>query len=71
MTVMDELDARIVLSMAENSLNMNAVGRELYMHPNSIQYRVGKIKKATGLNPQRFYDLIELLPKAKEVLNGT
>lgn len=68
---MDELDARIVLSMADNNLNMNAVGRELYMHPNTIKYRVAKIKKSTGLNPQRFYDLIKLLPKAKEALNGT
>lgn len=68
---MDELDARIVLSMADNNLNMNAVGRELYMHPNTIKYRAVKIKKATGLNPQRFCDLIKLLPKAKEALNGT
>ena len=37
----------------------------LNLHRNSILYRIGKIKKITGLDPMNFYDLHTLVKMAR------
>ncbi len=42
----------------ENSLNVSETARELYMHRNTLIYRLDKIEKATGLNIKNFSDAV-------------
>jgi len=51
-----------MLSTAEaflqNSLNVSETSRQLYMHRNTLLYRLDKIEKATGLNVRQFSDAV-------------
>ena len=67
---MIEEDARIVVEMANYNLNIGKVARKVFMHRNTVTYRLDRIKKQTGLDARRFYDLVELLKIAKEVLSN-
>lgn len=42
----------------ENSLNVSETSRKLYLHRNTLTYRLDKIEKATGLNIRKFSDAI-------------
>lgn len=65
---MTPLHAEILVCLAENGLNMNAVGRVLFLHRNTIHYHVQQIYKQTGLDPRDYYDMGKLLPRANAVL---
>lgn len=41
-----------------NSLNISETSRNLYMHRNTLLYRLDKIEKAMGLNIRRFSDAV-------------
>ena len=47
---------RTALSFINNSLNISEAARALYMHRNTMMYRLEKIKRVTGLNIKRFDD---------------
>ena len=49
---------RTALSFIDNSLNISAAARSLYMHRNTMMYRLEKIKRLTGLNIKRFDDAL-------------
>ena len=40
----------------ENSLNVSETARKLYLHRNTLNYRLDKIEKATGLNIRKISD---------------
>lgn len=40
----------------ENSLNLSETSRKLFMHRNTLMYRLDKIERATGLNIRKFSD---------------
>jgi len=42
----------------ENSLNVSETSRNLFMHRNTLIYRLDKIEKATGLNIKNFSDAV-------------
>lgn len=42
----------------ENSLNISETSRNLYMHRNTLMYRLDKIEKVMGLNIRRFSDAV-------------
>ncbi len=42
----------------ENSLNMSETSRKLYLHRNTLAYRLDKIEKATGLNVRKFSEAV-------------
>lgn len=42
----------------ENSLNVSETARKLYLHRNTLNYRLDKIEKATGLNISKIPDAI-------------
>lgn len=44
----------------ENSLNISETSRQLYIHRNTLVYRLDKIQKMTGLDLRRFDDAIIL-----------
>ncbi len=52
----------------ENNLNASETSRKMYLHRNTLNYRLDKIEKATGLNIRKFsdaltYRLITILAK--------
>lgn len=42
----------------ENSLNISETARKLYLHRNTLTYRLDKIERSTGLNIRKFADAI-------------
>ena len=42
----------------ESSLNVSETARKLYLHRNTLNYRLDKIEKATGLNIRKISDAI-------------
>ncbi len=55
------LDAEMIETadeFLENSLNMSETSRKLYLHRNTLAYRLDKIEKATGLNIRKFPDAV-------------
>lgn len=61
------VDVKILRLMADNDLKVSETAKGMYMHRNSIEYRLNRIKKITGKDPRKFYGLCELL---KEVSDG-
>ncbi len=57
----DDLDEETLLSIRkffENSLNVSETARQLYIHRNTLVYRLDKVNKATGLDLRIFEDAI-------------
>ena len=48
-------------AVAEANLNVQAAGRALGLHPNTVYARLERIKDVTGLDGRRHNDLVELL----------
>lgn len=65
---MNKEDAYIVVMMANHSMNVTDVARAIFAHRNTVLYHLNKVKRQTGLDPWRFYDLVELVKMAQEVL---
>jgi carbohydrate diacid regulator len=42
----------------QNSLNLSETSRKLYLHRNTLTYRLDKIEKETGLNIRKFSDAV-------------
>ena len=57
----DEFDDETLLTINkffENSLNVSETARQLYIHRNTLVYRLDKVNKATGLDLRVFEDAI-------------
>ena len=61
MAEINELDKRIIQTLAMCDLKPSEASRVLYMHRNTVIYHIEKIARVTGLDPLCFYDMIELL----------
>ncbi len=48
-------------SLFENDLNVSKTARALFMHRNTLNYRLNKVRTITGLDPCSFDDAVELL----------
>ena len=64
--MLDSKKIAIIRSLAENSLSVTRMAKKLYIHRNTALYHVDQIKKKTGLDPRKFYDLIKLLEMAED-----
>ena len=67
---MNKEDAHIVVAMANHSMNVTDVAHAIFTHRNTVLYHLNKVKQQTGLDPRRFYDLVELVKMAQEVLEN-
>lgn len=67
---MTQLQAEIIVALADNQFNVSKVAEKLFMHRTSLNYHVRKIRETTGKNPMDFYDMCELLHIARQVING-
>lgn len=57
----DEFDEETLLTINkffENSLNVSETSRQLYIHRNTLVYRLDKLQKSTNLDLRRFEDAI-------------
>lgn len=57
----DDFDEEILTTINkffENSLNVSETSRQLYIHRNTLVYRLGKLQKSTGLDLRVFEDAI-------------
>lgn len=57
----DDFDEETLVTISkffENSLNVSATSRELFIHRNTLVYRLDKIQKLTGLDLRNFEDAI-------------
>lgn len=69
---MNKEDAHIVVAMANHNMNVTNVARAIFVHRNTVLYHLNKVKQQTDLDARRFYDLVELVKMAQEVLeNGS
>ena len=60
-TTPDDFDEETLLTINkffENSLNVSETARQLYIHRNTLVYRLDKVNKATGLDLRVFEDAI-------------
>ena len=63
---LDELDAEIIIALADYNLNATEVAKRLYMHRNTVRYHIKRVHRLTGKDALNFYDLCELLPIARQ-----
>ena len=54
----DEETLTTINKFFENSLNVSETSRQLYIHRNTLVYRLDKLQKSTGLDLQVFEDAI-------------
>lgn len=52
---------QMVRALADNNMNTTWAAHDLHRCRSGLQYQLNKIFELTGLNPQNFYDLHELL----------
>jgi PucR-like helix-turn-helix protein/diguanylate cyclase with GGDEF domain len=50
-----------IRAFAEADLNIRLTAELLGVHPNTAQYRLGRVRERTGKNPRRTRDLLDLL----------
>jgi sugar diacid utilization regulator len=50
-----------IRTFAESDLNLRLAAERLQVHPNTAQYRMGRIEERTGRNPRCVADLLDLL----------
>lgn len=67
---LDPYDAEIIVAMADCDLNMTEAAKKMYSTRNTVWNHANWIKKQTGKDPRNFYDMCELLPMARAVLEG-
>ncbi len=49
------------MSLFENDLNVSLAAQKLYMHRNTLIYRIKKIERLTGLNVSKFSDAVNFI----------
>lgn len=63
---LNQMEKDIILSLARNDMRVTYAEKEMYMSLGSLRYHINKIKEKTGLDPKKFYELIELVKEVKE-----
>jgi len=56
---------KTIIAFADNNMNRTLTGRELFISNTAVYFRLKRINTMTGINPEKFYGLIELLSKIK------
>ena len=52
------IDNKTINQRIENSLNVSETSRNLFMHRNTLMYRLDKIERVMGLNLRKFSDAV-------------
>jgi PucR C-terminal helix-turn-helix domain/GGDEF-like domain len=62
--------AATVLAYADCDLNVARAAASLHVHPNTVHYRLGRIRDLTGRDPRRFPELVELVAAVRLMQAG-
>ena len=62
---MRRVHAEIIIAMAEADLCVSECARQLGKHRATVESQIFDLIDITGKDARKFYDLCELLPKAK------
>lgn len=57
---LDEEDLSTIERFLENNLNVSETARQMYIHRNTLVYRLERVQKITGLDVRRFEDAMKL-----------
>lgn len=68
--MLTEFDAQIILAYADSGMKAYPAAPKVYTSANNFRYHLEKVKRETGLDPHNFYDLIELVEIADNLLHG-
>ncbi|MFA5787327.1 MAG: helix-turn-helix domain-containing protein, partial [Actinomycetota bacterium] len=60
-----------LLAYMDADLNVARVARTLFVHPNTVHYRLHRIEKITGRSTRSFRDLVELLIAIETLRSGS
>lgn len=58
------------MSLFENDLNVSLAAQKLYMHRNTLLYRIKKIKRLSGLDVTNFSDAVSFVILYRGYLQG-
>lgn len=64
---MTDVDRDIIKGLADNDLNTTKTAKALYMGRRTVYRYIKRIEKLTGLNPLKFWDLVELIKMIGEM----
>ena len=64
--MLNDKQRAIVLAFAENDMSLQKTEDTVYYSAANIAHYLRRIAMLTGLDPKRFYDLVELVRKIKE-----
>lgn len=65
---MTPIRCKIILALADNGMRACAAAKSLYMHPKNVFYHIKIVKAITGKDPKNFYDLVDLVSMAREII---
>ncbi|MDW7674832.1 MAG: helix-turn-helix domain-containing protein [Bacillota bacterium] len=51
---------RTLITLFDSNLNVSEAAKRLYLHRNSLAYRLQKVTECTGLDPLLFYDAVKI-----------
>jgi sugar diacid utilization regulator len=63
---LDGLDWRIIRALADNDMKVCVAAEKLHYCEGTLYYHINKIRRLTGLDPKRFWDLAKLVKCMKE-----
>jgi len=51
---------KTLTALFDSNLNVSEAAKKLFLHRNSLTYRLKKLSESTGLDPLSFYDAVEI-----------
>lgn len=64
---LSETQKAVILGYAESDMTARATAKKVFVHESVVRYHIRQIKKKTGKDMRKFYDLVELV----EMVKGT
>lgn len=61
-----EKEKEAIIAYADSNMNGSRTGKKIFLHRNSVYYRLRNVKEKTGLDPFNFYDLVKLVYRIKD-----
>lgn len=63
--MLSALQREVILALAAGDMNITKASKLIYKHRNTMVFHIRAIRKATGKDPLKFYDLVELVEMVK------
>ena len=60
LTLLSDYDIQILKTYYKNNMSLKLTSEELFIHKNTLQYKLEKINTKTGFNPREFEDSVAL-----------